>query len=153
MAGSTFQPPIHLDPSQDDSQRVAFINNNFQSLASALETNSFRVVISGTITINQVTITATAGTYGSVNVSVASFTHNLGYRPAFIAFFENTNGVRTGIPYTLNDVSGSNVTWQSYNAAVTNTLFFINLRGLAYNNSFNTLSGAVKFFLLQEPAE
>lgn len=36
MPASNFQPPIHIDPTQDSAQQVSFINQNFQSLASAL---------------------------------------------------------------------------------------------------------------------
>lgn len=36
MSGSSFQPPINLDPNQDPSQQTAFINQNFQQLANSL---------------------------------------------------------------------------------------------------------------------
>ena len=36
MAGSSFQPPIHLDPNQEPGQQMAFINQNFQAVANSL---------------------------------------------------------------------------------------------------------------------
>lgn len=154
MSGSTFQPPILISPEQDNPQQTAFINQNFLSLASELEANSIRVVQSGNFTINAVTITASAGTYGAVNTTVGGVTHNLGYVPAWIAFMEQAPGVRTALPYTLNDTAGGNVTWQSYNPAATTTRFFINLRGLAYNNSYTTLVGSsITYYLIQLPAD
>jgi hypothetical protein len=53
MSGTTFQPPINIDPSQDAAQQVAFINQNFQSIASALQSNSFRILEQGEATIYQ----------------------------------------------------------------------------------------------------
>lgn len=41
MAGSSFQPPINLDPTQEPTQQIAFINQNFQNLASSL--NPFQI--------------------------------------------------------------------------------------------------------------
>lgn len=71
MAGSTFQPPIHLDPTQDEAQQVAFINQNFQSLAAVLQTNSLKITdqgkaiipstshVTGSISSNDATVTLT----------------------------------------------------------------------------------------------
>lgn len=155
MAGSTFQPPINLDPSQDNPQQLSFINQNFQALASTLEAYGFRIVQSGTINVSQTTISTTAGLYGDVNVNVGSAAHDLGYKPACIGFLEFTTGARVALPYTLQQqaIGGTVATWQSYNLAVSSTRVFINLRGLAYNGSFSTLTATVRYYLLQEPAD
>lgn len=77
--GSSFQPPIHLDPTQDANQQTAFVNQNFQTLASALETNSFRIVESG-----QTTLPAS-----SAPVSLTTVTHGLGFAPTPFGFLTN----------------------------------------------------------------
>lgn len=79
MSGSTFQPPIHLDPTQDSDQQTAFINQNFQTLASALETNSFRIVD------NDSTVLPAS----AAPISLTTVAHNLGFAPTPFAFLNN----------------------------------------------------------------
>lgn len=83
MAASTFQPPIHLDPNQDPSQQSAFINENFQTITSTLETNSFRIVQEA-----QVSSSNSGNT-----ISVKTIPHNLGFAP--IPFVYLTGQTRT----------------------------------------------------------
>lgn len=78
-SGSTFQPPIHLDPSQNPSQQTAFINQNFQTIASILETNSFRIVKRGNTAIS-----STGSTINWVTVP-----HNLGFAPVPFVFLND----------------------------------------------------------------
>lgn len=80
MSGSTFQPPIHLDPTQGADQQTAFINQNFQTLASALETNSFRIVV-GPIT--------TGITTSGNSVDTVTIAHGLGYAPIPFGFMND----------------------------------------------------------------
>lgn len=94
MDSSTFQPPIHLDPSQEDTQQLAFINQNFQAIASTLETNSFRIVKSDTATI------ASTG----ATVSYTTVPHNLGYAPVPFAFLLNQT-VSTGTSIISTDAN------------------------------------------------
>lgn len=154
MAGSSFQPPINIDPTQTQSDQVSFINQNFQNLASELEANSFRIVGEGSFSVAQITINSTGTTYGDFNGSVGAVAHSLGYIPAFIAYMQQSNGVQVALPYTYQQQSGgTTATWQTYNPAATTTEFFISLRGLAFGGNWNSISGnVVKYYLLQEPA-
>lgn len=75
---STFQPPIVISAEQDPAQQAAFINQNFQSLASGLETNSFRIVSQGVVTIPA---------SGAATAQIA-VTHNLGFVPTALAAYD-----------------------------------------------------------------
>lgn len=77
---STFQPPINLDPNQDSAQQIAFINQNFQNLASTLESNSFRIVQNTTHNTNAFTISASSNTYFS-DSNVTTIPHGLNFAP------------------------------------------------------------------------
>ena len=81
MGASTFQPPIHLDPTQDQGQQTAFINQNFQAIAATLETNSFRIVDDGVVAVSSNGATASWSTYA----------HNLGFAPIPFAYLTNVN--------------------------------------------------------------
>lgn len=100
MAGSTFQPPIHLDPNQDSGQQTAFINQNFQSLAAVLESSSFRVINSNTVQLVKPALMATAE---------LDIPHNLPYTPIILAFANS--GVDTAsiqVPFTNVLTTGTN---------------------------------------------
>lgn len=155
MAGSTFQPPIIISAEQDDAQQAAFINQNFQSLATGLESNALRIVDRGTLSIPSSNIpSGGAGNYNSVNVNIASYTHNLGYIPAVLAYFEQSNGVRAPLPFISFDASStSTASWYRLSANATTTTFLVALRGMTFGTSINTLAGNLRFYLLQEPAE
>lgn len=99
MAGSTFQPPIHLDPSQDNNQQTSFINQNFQTIASTLETNSFRIVTQGITSLT----TSGAGT------SIKTIPHNLGFSP--IPFVYLTGQTRTSGSLTITNANIPFPTW------------------------------------------
>lgn len=84
MDGPTFQPPIHLDPNQDAAQQTSFINQNFQNLASTLESNSFRVVLTGNVSISGL-----ADPYPSGTITTRTIPHNLQTVPAFLVYVAN----------------------------------------------------------------
>lgn len=81
MSGSTFQPPIHLDPNQDPAQQTAFINQNFQTIASTLESNSFRIVTGG--------LTSVSSDGSATNWTTVA--HNLGFAPVVFAYLTGVN--------------------------------------------------------------
>lgn len=89
MSGSTFQPPINLDPTQDAGQQTAFINQNFQSLAAGLQANSFRVIDQGTAVIGQ---SSHAGGSISTVTTVASFSATYSFIPILLAFIVSNTG-------------------------------------------------------------
>lgn len=68
-------PPIQLDPSQDQGHQLAFINQNFLSLSNFIQSNSFPIASRGTTTI---TASAGSGVAGTI-------THNLGIVPIVLA--------------------------------------------------------------------
>jgi len=88
MSGSTFQPPIHLDPTQDNSQQVAFINQNFQTLASALETNSFRIIDDPIISLTTLNFSKT-GPGIFLQTALTTFSHGLSFTPQIIPYVQN----------------------------------------------------------------
>lgn len=85
MDSQTLQPPVRLDPNQDPAQQIAFINQNLQTMAAAIQTslsnNSFQIV--NIITI-QLVLTASGTTSGKSAVS--SVAHGLSFTPAYEAF-------------------------------------------------------------------
>lgn len=142
MPGSTFQPPIHLDPNQDNSQQTAFINQNFQSLASALETNSFRIVVSGTVSVQA---------SGNTN-NTTTIPHNLGFTPIPFCFLSASNNtVFYPLPQwtslTRDDVNHviNFATWIDCNVDSNNL-------NIEFFNSLNTTNGPfnVQYYLLQQ---
>lgn len=82
--GNTFNPPIQLDPSMDKGHELAFINQNFQTLSTELESNSFRTVLGGTATIS-------TPANSSVTYSIA---HNLGFIPIPFCFLSANNNTQ-----------------------------------------------------------
>lgn len=138
MTGSTFQPPTHLDPNQDSSQQVAFINQNFQSLAATLETNSFRIVNKDTVGVPIVNGT----------IQQTTITHNLGYIPVILAFLALGTNNWAPLPYTpfasgATNIS-SNLSIAIFN--ITSTTFQIwTMAGNPGNNTFN-----ITYYILQE---
>lgn len=75
-------PPIQLDPSMDAGHQLAFINQNFQNIANVLQQNSFVILASGTATVVVPT------PFSSNSVKSTSVAHNLGFKPAYIAFVD-----------------------------------------------------------------
>lgn len=122
---------------------------NFNSLQ-----NNFKIVKSGDLIIPSVTVPGSTGNYDSINTTLAAVAHGLPYKPGFIAFFEQSTGVRVGMPYSSNDVfSASRAFWSTHTPAVNSTSFFVNLRASTFGGSVNSLPGTVKYYLLQETAD
>lgn len=116
--------------------------------------NVFKIIDSGSIDLTQITIPGSVGNYEDVNTTVATYTHGFGFKPSCLAFMEQTSGVRVQLPYTLQQAfSGSYVTWQTYNATVSNTTFRITLRAVTFGGPVISLAGNIRFYLLQETAE
>lgn len=123
MAGSTFQPPIHLDPNQDPAQQVAFINQNFQSLASTLETNSFRVVDTINGTFPAVTVAGNTGGWALAN-NINTIPHNLGITPLpFGTFFDGTTYIQ--LPDTKLNGNSTTPYWEQWRVRVDGTNVYL----------------------------
>lgn len=141
---STFQPPIHLDPNQDSGQQTAFINQNFQTLAAALESNSFRIVLPGLTSIQ-----ATGNT-----TVIYTIPHNLGYIPIPFCFLSaSDNGIYYPLPMwtslSRDDINHQVKfqTWIDANTDIENL----------YIEFFNSLAATqgpfnVQYYLLQQTA-
>lgn len=149
---STFQPPIHLDPTQDAAQQTAFINQNFQTLASALETNSFRIVKVGTISVVQGSVTGSAGIYESL-FGQTIVAHNLPFTPIVQAYL-NFGGSYIQTPYTaVNNISSSSTAWTTYYISTDATNIYFQYQGAIFGGG--TIAGATftaNYYLLQQPA-
>lgn len=132
MDGSTFQPPIHLDPNQDPSQQAAFINQNFQNLAATLESNSFRVVstINSEFILPAVPGVTNGWSYGNQTVTIP---HGLNITPLpFGAFFDGST--YTQLPDTkLNFVSPSSPYWEQWRVRVDATNVYLDTFVTAFN--------------------
>lgn len=152
--GSTFQQPINLDPNQDNPQQVSFINQNFQNLASTLESNSFRIAKSGNFTLTPSTIANPgAGNYASDVQVLGGVSHNLGYIPAFIAYLEFSTGARAFLPYQAQDaISASAARWTSYFGDASINSFTVVINRVVFGTGSTSFTADVKYFLLQEPA-
>jgi len=104
--------------------------------------NVFKIVYSGTVTLP-------ATTNGSVNT--VTYTHNLGYVPAVVAYIAS-GGANSNIPSIALQIGGANdgkvLTVINSNADSTQVVFS------CYNATFSTTTTAapIKFFLLQETA-
>lgn len=150
MAGSTFQPPIHLDPTQDSGQQTAFINQNFQSLAAALETNSLRIVLEGDNTMPSVIATAAAANWGH-NTSAKAVPHNLGYIPIVIAALNL--GTYSFIPITRMVLPSPNTPgWESNYIAADETNLYLNVDVTTFGANLSAGGASVKYYLIQQSA-
>lgn len=159
MPGSTFQPPIHLDPTQDAPQQTSFINQNFQALSSVLESNSFRIVNQ-----NQTSIGSTGAptTWNTIP-------HNLGFAPIVFAYLTNVNlsGIATAANIPLPTWTGAAI--DTIKSTATNSgnaqpIFIFsswieavadatNLYVILYNATGATINPlTVQYYLVQQPS-
>lgn len=161
--GSTFQPPIHIDPTQDPSAQVSFINQNFQTIASTLETNSFRIVSSGEAGISS----------NGATVTWNSVPHNLGFAPIPFAFLTGVT-VTAGASVISSDANipiptYTNATFDTVKASAMNSGNALpivafntyievfcdttNLYIVLYNATGSTVANHnIQYYLVQQPA-
>lgn len=162
MSGPTFQPPIHLDPNQDPAQQTAFINQNFLSLANALESNSFRIVSSGETSLASANFITASNSYGSGTGFAFPVTqtipHKLNYIPFPLAVVDNGNNY-IPLPYTFNGGNGTNYYVQFTVKAQTDiNNLYIAIDAFGYNSpafgggGIPSPSLSIKYFLLQQSA-
>lgn len=142
---STFQPPIHLDPTQDPGQQTAFINQNFQTLASALETNSFRVVVNSVYTTTNAFTTTSTPTGGHVT---ESFNHNLDFTPVVLAYILSS-GSYFQLPFTLFSETAT-YTVSSISASTDSAKVHFTLS--TSNQGSNWGNIPIQYYLLQQSA-
>lgn len=150
MAGSTFQPPIHLDPNQDSGQQTAFINQNFQSLAAALEANSFRIVQKSNLTIPA----------SSSPITWTTVPHGLPFIPIVWGFLNNSNvsGITTNgslplptwLSVQVDNIATHQVKMQSWVQVLVDAtnVYGMMLNGLGSSDGPATIT----YYLLQETA-
>lgn len=110
-------PPIQLDPSIDRGHELAFINQNFNNIASVIGQNSFVIVLSGTTTLTVPNPVPASTTY------TTTIAHNLGIVPASICFVNLPSSIAITLP-------GQNTPLPYYNVAngggtTTTTAFMI----------------------------
>lgn len=139
---ATFQPPINIDPTQDASIQASFINQNFQSIASALETSSFRIVQTGVVKGPTISPGASPTT--------TQVAHNLGVVPAALVYLGSPGEENQALP-VVQLLSG-NVTNISINYYITYAVDASNLYIFQYtSNSAGTLGPfPYTYFLLQQ---
>lgn len=113
-----------------DSKMV--LNSNF---------NSFKIVAANTVTI---TPTALAGTYS------ATYEHNLGFVPAFVAYWVFDGNTYLTVP-RYSFTAGGSLGWK-LEASATKTLFQVDFFYLAASTDGFPNNITVKFYLLIETA-
>lgn len=142
MSGPSFQPPVHLDPTQDPAQQTAFINQNFQTLATALETNGFRIVL-GPLTV-PIPSSATA-------TSQVTVTHNLQFVPTCVCAIDLFGDGTDVVPMpliTVNSATGA-VTFVAQVVQLTSTT----VQFRVVNVGSTVAAGSnITYYLLQQPA-
>ncbi len=144
-------PPIQLDPSMDNGHQLAFINQNFQSIANVLQQNSFVIVQSGTTTIPAITVGAPgAGQYGSGSQGV-TINHNLGFVPIVMASVLYGSTYVT-IPYTTTSNTATTAIWYNFWSSVDSTQVSFVANVLSYNSAASNASLPVKYYLLRQTA-
>lgn len=158
---STFQPPIHLDPTQDAAQQTAFINQNFQSLAATLETNSFRIVGEGLASLSVSSLSlSSVGAIGT-SVSTTIITHGLPFVPlAMVAVSDGSGNFFAPIPldkklYSSVRSNGQVGTLHSFSTNSTSlTISVQNYCELYTAGTVSISSGAFtyQYYLLQQSA-
>lgn len=140
----TPDPPIQLDPSMDNGHQLAFINQNFLSIANVLGKNSFVIVLQGVVTV-----TATDSGLGAVgDVSV---THNLGFIPVVLAFVNLSGQIWIPLPAVLSSsVSHTAITFTEYayiNGITSSVVEFGYDRSVTGSGSYD-----IKYYILQQTA-
>lgn len=111
----------------------------------------FKIVMSGTISLNTVSVSdAGAGLYNSNSVTT-TVAHNLGYAPVVIGYI-NVVTQYIAMPYTILDGAGALATWQSYSISVDQFNIYVTSQVLALHQAKTTIPAQVKYFLLQESA-
>lgn len=123
-------PPIQLDPSQDTGHQLAFINQNFQSLANYLRANTLQIVAQkATPTINVPAITQSAvGVYIGGSSPSATIPHGLPFTPIVIASEGDTTAF-SPLSQPFGGSTGSAMEYQDYlvlESDATNIYFFVN---------------------------
>lgn len=143
---STFQPPINLNPDQDSSQQTAFINQNFQSLASALETNSFRVVKQGSISIDGGTAHSTTGNFAFVQSASIPQPHGLDFVPVVIGYL----GGAILPSSTFSSPATNQAAWLSYFLEADSVNVTFTGQGMAFNGATVVIFNlTATYFVLQ----
>lgn len=113
--------------------------------------NMFKIVYSGTISISGFSVTGAAGQY-AIGSGFSTYTHNLGYIPAVIAYRVNPDGTYSPIGPDLVYAGPTAAGWaflQTY--ADINKVDFYNVL-MTYNSSQSAFATTIKFYLLQETA-
>lgn len=140
-------PPIQLDPSMDKGHELAFINQNFQSIANVLGKNTFTIVASDVVSITR----NASATSASLTVS-----HNLGYLPAILAFLGS--GAAGNLPFInllFTGADAGKVMTAIYISSVSTTDFTIQVASPNYasNTDYSqTITYTIKYYLSQPSA-
>jgi hypothetical protein len=154
MAGSTFQAPIHLDPTQDSSQQTAFINQNFQALAAALEASSFRIAKTIDGTFPAVTVAGSTNNWSFGNAT-ATIPHGLNIIPMpFGTFFDGSTYIQ--LPDTKLGGGGSTPIWNEWRVRTDAVNVYLDIYLTVFNQStgtnLTTNAFPAKILLIQQTA-
>lgn len=118
-----FDPPVQLDPSQDLGHQLAFINQNFLTIAGVLSKNSFLIYRSDTYTFPAISGLAA----NTEQVQQFSVNHSLGLIPAYNVYAQipkSTESGMAGFPSTFYTVVESRSGFQdSTDPQMFNTFF------------------------------
>lgn len=150
-------PPIQIDPSMDKGHQLAFINQNFQSIANVLQSNSFKIVATGTVAA-PAAVTVADGTNTFAGGATTTVAHGLSFTPLVMAFVAVSSTQYSLMPYSqtvsANDPGGGIIsTFYRVTTNSTNVEVFHYVVSYSPGIGAGTYSGAnIKYYLLQETA-
>lgn len=145
-------PPIQLDPSMDNGHQLAFINQNFQSIANVLQQNSFVIV-----SVVNTTMTAPSTPDGGVGVWSGNFArttiaHNLPSTPVIIAYLNQGSQYYPMMWQLLSTPGGGSIAMANFVASVDATNVYLDCTVSSLHTTFTGGTYNVRYYLLQQTA-
>lgn len=134
----------------DRGHELAFINQNFNNIASVIGQNSFVIVQVGTINTPAYSVALVANQYTTAHAS-SVVAHNLGYVPVILAFI-SIGGYYIQVPYTSIGGVGTTANWTVITASVDSTNVVIDVNAMQFNGSVTGSIYSIKYYLLQQTA-
>lgn len=147
-------PPIQLSPDMDEGHKTTFINQNFQSIADFLKSNSFKILTTGAITSNNLTFTPGGAGYSTSNAVTAPVAHGLNFIPTVLGVLNNSSSFIM-MPFSNYILTGVGAVWFTVYLDADATNINMKLNGIC--NAFGAGSIATgiytaKYYILQETA-
>lgn len=149
---SSNNPVFKISPAGVDVTTATNAQLSFNS-----SQNVFKIVSSGTLTIDPVTTAAPgAGNFVNFSQSSAAVSHSLGYTPAVLAFeFDQANASYIPLPSNISGGTGTTCVWTQTSVYVTSTTILATVKGTVTGPTGglgSVFTKTIKYYLLQESA-